>query len=554
MNVIILMNDTLRRDHVNAYGAPAPWSHPGHAGEPFIHTPNLDELARQSALFERFYCGSYPTIPCRYDLCSGRYGFPHRGWQPLEPADVILAEIVADHGYLPVLIFDTPPLANDDYNFTRGFEGWEWVRGQHADRYRTAPAQVTLPAAPRKIKTYPAMYRYLRNSSDRRSEADWMCGRTLTAAMRWLEENYTRDDFVLYVDMWDPHEPFDAPAFDEARYVDPAYQGDRLIVPRYGRPDYMSAAEHDHVRALYAAQVTLVDRWVGRFLEKVEALGLHQNSLIVYLSDHGHLFTEHGLQGKPTGPLGMLYEVTTRVPLLIRHPAGMGAGERIPGLAQHPDILPTVLDFLDIPAPPSVQGQSLLPLMAGTRRQVRAEAYSGRYARGAGLPLVRARQEAAQAFDGWAGLERFGEPLTVTTEEWAFLCPPGGRQRELYDLGRDPHQAVNVIEEHSAVARDLHARLVGWLEGVGAPAERVRAYSDAAAAQGGLPPDTLLYTVEDADGRPYAFLDRPHAEEALQPDLPHQAVREVAFGDLLERAPRALVYVHEQYYWAEDLV
>ena len=157
-----------------------------------------------------------------------------------------------------------------------------------------------------------------------------MCGRTASAAMDWLEENRNQDGFVLWVDMWDPHEPFDAPPYDEARYADPAYAGDRLIVPRYGRPDYMSEAERDHVRALYAAQVALVDRWVGRLVEKIDTLGLDRNTMVVYLSDHGHLFHEHGLQGKPTGPLGSLYEVTTRVPLMIRHPAGLGAGRRVP--------------------------------------------------------------------------------------------------------------------------------------------------------------------------------------------------------------------------------
>jgi arylsulfatase A-like enzyme len=552
MNVIVLLNDTLRRDHVNAYGVPPPWSRPGHAGEPFIRTPNLDALAAESALFERFYCASYPTIPCRYDLFTGRYGFPHRGWQPLEPDDLTLPEIVGRHGSLSMLIFDTPPLGNDDYNYTRGFEGWQWVRGQHSDRYRTAPAGVGLPAAPRKIKTYPAIYRYLRNTDERRYERDWMVGRTMAAAMDWLEENRTRDGFVLWIDMWDPHEPFDAPPFDEARYVDPAYAGDRLIVPRYGRPDYMSEAERDHVRALYAAQVTLVDRWVGRLLEKTAALGLDRDTLIVYLTDHGHLFAEHGLQGKPTGPLGMLYEVTTRVPLLILHPEGLGAGRRVAGIAQHPDILPTILDFLGVSRPASVQGQSLLPLMAGGRTRLRDFAVSGRFARTAGQPLALARQEAAQAFDGWAGLERFGEPFTLTTEEWAYICPPGGRRRELYDLRRDPTQATNVIERHPNVAEALHAALIGWLEEQGTPAERVRAYRDEGEAAG-LPPETPLFTVDDATGLTYAFLDEPHAREALHPDLPAQPIGATSFGALVDRAPRALVYVHEQYYYAEDL-
>jgi arylsulfatase A-like enzyme len=552
MNVVVILTDTLRRDHVAAYGVPAPWARPGHAGEPFIRTPNLDRLARESALFDRFYCASYPTIPCRYDLFTGRYGFPFRGWQPLEPEDVILPEIVSAHGYLPVLIFDTPPLGNDDYNYTRGFEGWQWVRGQHADRYLTAPSEVALPAAPRKIKTYPAMFRYLRNMTERRFERDWMCGRTVTAATDWLEENRNQDGFVLWVDMWDPHEPFDAPAYDEARYADPAYSGDRLIVPRYGRPDYMSEAERDHVRALYAAQVALVDRWVGRLVEKVDTLGLDRNTMIVYLSDHGHLFHEHGLQGKPTGPLGNLYEVTTRVPMMIRHPAGLGAGRRVPGIAQHPDVLPTILDFLGIPIPETVQGRSLLPMLQGQQIRLHDHAFSGRFSRSAGRALQAARQEAATAFDGWAGLERFGEPFTVTTEDWALIVPPG-RPRELYDLRRDPGQVRNVAARQAAVASRLHADLIAWLEELGAPAERVQAYREDASTQGGLPRETELFGVQDAAGLTYAFLDEPHAREALLPDLPRQEVARTTFGALLDASPRALVYVHEQYYYAEDL-
>ena len=164
------------------------------------------------------------------------------------------------------------------------------------------------------------------------------------------------------------------------------------------------------------------------------------------------------------------------------------------------------------------------------------------------------RQEAASDFDGWAGLERFGEPFTVTTEEWAFICPPGGRPRELYDLRRDPDQTTNLIAERPAIAAELHAALLDWLEEIGAPAERIDAYRDGGEAPTGLPADTPLYTISDADGRLYAFLDEPHAHEALLPDLPAQSVGETRYGDLLERSPRALVYVHEQYYWAEDLV
>src|SRR5579859_2179183 len=170
-NVIFIMNDTLRRDHVAAYGRPAPWERPGHAGEPFIRTPNLDRLATESAVFDRFYCASYPTIPCRYDCFSGRYGFPTRGWQPLEHRDIVLSEIVRASGHVPMLIYDTPMLGNDSYNYTRGFAGYDFVRGQHADRYNVDPIDPPLPAAPHKLKSVPATKLYLRNASTRRGEA-----------------------------------------------------------------------------------------------------------------------------------------------------------------------------------------------------------------------------------------------------------------------------------------------------------------------------------------------------------------------------------------------
>ncbi len=87
MNVIVLMNDTVRRDHVNAYGLTAPWRNPA-GGSEFIHTPALDQLASESLMFDNFYAGSYPTIPTRYDLWTGSFGFPHRPWAPLDPDDV----------------------------------------------------------------------------------------------------------------------------------------------------------------------------------------------------------------------------------------------------------------------------------------------------------------------------------------------------------------------------------------------------------------------------------------------------------------------------------
>lgn len=544
-NVVVLMNDTLRRDHVAAYGLPPPWEREGHAGEPFIQTPNLDRLAAESAVFDRFYCASYPTIPCRYDLFTGRFGFPTRGWQPLEPDDVVLSEIARAAGFLPMLIYDTPMLGNDAYDYTRGFAGIDFRRGQHGDRYNVDPIDPPLPAAPHKLKNVAATRLYLRNSAERVYERDWMHGRTLSATFDWLERNRTRDNFVLWVDMWDPHEPFDAPAFDLERYADPAFHGDAIIYPRYGRGDYMSAAERNHVRALYAALVTAVDRWIGRLLEKLDTLGLSRNTLLIQLTDHGHLFGDHDLQGKPTGPFGRLYEVTNRVPLMIRHPRGLGAGQRVPGLAQHPDILPTILEYLEIAPPDGVQGKSLWPLIEGRAQQVHDYVYSGRFSRLAG------GRDAAQ-FDGWAGGDQVAEPATVASEEWALVCPPGVEGRELYHLPSDPAQERNAIAEHPETAERMHRALVDFLGEAGTPPERLRFYAEPQPRLT-LQRDALLYAIRDVAGLWLAFPTEAEAASCLVAPLPPQQVTPTRFGALLDRQPRALVHLHEQYYRAEDL-
>lgn len=577
MNVVVIMNDTLRRDHVAAYGVPAPWGRLGRpGGEPFIRTPSLDRLAGEAAVFERFYVSSYPTIPCRTDLFTGRYSFPHRPWQPLEPADVVLSEIVRRAGFLPVLFFDTPALGHDDFNFTRGFAGWQWIRGQHADRLNVDPIDPPLPAAPHKLKGMPQTKLYLRNAADRVYERDWMCAKTLTAAMDWLERNRERGrpggppGFVMYVDMWDPHEPFDAPAFDVQRYADPTFSGDQVIYPQYGRPDFLSPPEHNHVRALYAALVTLADRWLGHLLDKLDVVGLSEHTALVHVTDHGHLFGDHDLQGKPGGPLGKLYEPTVHIPLMIRHPQGVGAGRRVPGIAQHVDLLPTVLEALGAPVPEGVEGHSLWPLIRGERSSVRQHAFSGRYPNELAALLGQSRNRASQAatFDGAAGMgsaARLVEPMTVTTTDWALICAPQGRPSELYSLADDPRQERNVLAAHPDVARELQSALLRFLEtagGTGAAEGRIAPFrSDVTRADGppeapALPGDTVLFAAEDGRGVMVAFQSEALARTLLRrpgADAPPPLTQTTA-GALRREHPHALLYTPTQYYWLSDLL
>ncbi|MBN1642719.1 MAG: sulfatase [Anaerolineae bacterium] len=542
MNVIQIVNDTFRRDHLGCYG------------NTWIHTPNLDRFAARSAVFDRYYVASYPTVPNRWDMCVGRYGFPQRGWQPLARGDVTLAQLLARRGVHTEMIWDTPMLAMHDYNYTRGFGGIDFCHGQKGDPWITDPTlPIRIPAQPHKIKNVGSLVTYLRNHYARRYEREFCAARTLSMAMDWLETNHRQPSFYLYVDMWDPHEPFDCPWYDYARYAQPGYDGDQLTYPQYGRPTYMTEQEHENVRALYAGQVTLVDRWIGYLLDLVERLGLFENTLILWTTDHGHLFGEHDLQGKPGAEFGRLYEVTTRIPLLVYHPDGLGAGQRIQGIVQPPDLVPSILEFMGAPVPADVEGRSFWPLVTGACDAIHACAFSNRFPSQSGDPTYTAVEGAA--FDGWVGSDRIVEPATITDSEWAYICAPQGLPSELYHLPTDPVQAHNVIAAHPAVADRMRQAWIAFLQEHGASEARLRPFREGC-AEAHAAPGGRLYAFRDDHGQWIAFPTEGEARRASYHEAaPGRAreVRAITFGELLADNPRNLVHLLDQYYWAEDL-
>jgi len=538
MNVIFIMNDSCRRDHLGCYG------------NDWIKTPNLDQFAERAAVFERFYAASYPTVPNRWDLATGRFGFPARGWQPLDSGDATWGQILSRHGVHTQIIWDTPMLGAHDYNYTRGFKGVYFVHGQKGDPWITDPSlDIQLLAQPHKIRNIPALEGYLRNHHGRRFEREFCVGRTISTAMDWLETNYRQESFFLWVDMWDPHEPFDCPWYDYGLYADPDYDGDKMLYPEYGRPTYMTEAERRHLRALYAGNVTLMDRWIGRFLDLAERLGLFANTLIIWTTDHGHLFGDHDLQGKPGAELGRLYEITARIPLLVYHPEGLGAGGRVSGIVQPPDVLPSILEFLQIPAPDHLHGASFWPLVAGSQEPIRDCAFTSRFPPAAGAPVGGA------IFDGWVGSDRTVEPSTVTTGEWAYLAAPAGMPSELYDLKDDPQQERNLIDAHPEVADEMRRAWIAFLENHGAPEARIHPFLDAN-VDVHTPAGGKLYAFRDDQGLWIAF---PTGEAARQrahrnnAPGPKRKIEEITFGALLDDDPQNLVHLYGQYSWARDL-
>ena len=563
MKIIVIVSDTLRTDHIAAYGMPSPWKRNGRENEQFIQTPNIDNLARQAAIFDGFRVGSYPTIPCRLDLFTGRFSFPTRGWVPLSQDDTTIVDILNSHNYLTELVFDTPPLADNEFNFTRGFTGWEWARGQHRDRWNTEPLTGELPCQMHKIKNLQMLLPYLRNASSRKFEKDWSCAKTFIAASEWLERNHQSENLFLWVDTWDPHEPFDAPKHYLEKYNDPSYAGEALIYPKYGRSTYMSREEINDTRARYAAKITLMDRWLGEFLRTVDVLDIGEETLLIFLSDHGHLFGEHDIQGKPTGPHGMLYECTTRIPLLIRHPKGIGAGERIKGFCQPVDLFPTILDIAGINIPDNIDGYSLLPMIKGQQVETRHATFSGRYSRSVaiqGANTVEIGHSSAALFDGWVGADFASEPITVTTADWSLIWPPNdGGYPELYNLRNDPQQTNNVANENLGVVTELYKQLMAFLEDHHVNRERLESYRlinekdpSAGRKRKGFPASTKLFAIV-IDKKHYAFLSENEARLNI-PAHSNIKILETTLGGIEKQGRDAFVCIGNQYYWPEDVI
>jgi len=456
-NVVVIVSDTFRRDHLGAYGNRT------------IHTPYLDSFARSSAMFDYHVISSFPTMPARADILTGTFSYTFMGWEPLPSHLATLPGVLSRAGYLTMGVVDTPFFIRNGYGYDRGFDDFIWVRGQGDD---TRPHE----------------------RSDARStwraESDRLVARTVTEAEHWLERHY-KDAFFLYVDTWDPHEPWDAPAYYTELYR-PGYDG-RQLYPAYGKWQEAGLSEDDVAlaHATYCGEVTMVDLWMGRLLAKLDVLGLRDNTFIFFVSDHGFYFGEHGYFGKAewfhdaeatitegtiapawlpeswllTVGWSPLYGELTRVPLLVRGP-GI-APERHTAMTTNPDLAPTIVELAGAERPATMQGESFLPILQGEKDEHRPFVISS-------WPLYFAEGEMTTAVDSRPRRISSYMPLTVTTRDTSLIVGGPTERPELYDLQRDPGEEENLWETRTAKGVAICENAIAFLERLGTPEEHLR--------------------------------------------------------------------------------
>jgi len=445
MNVIWIVADTFRRDHIGAYGNEA------------IHTPSLDQFAARSVRFDNNYAASFPTMPNRADYCTGCFTASFMSWEPLPAGQVTLAQILLERGFRTTGIADTPFYIRSAMNYDRGFETFYQI-GAQARFFREEGYEDRLSW---------------------RFETDHDAPRTFAKAMQWLEHHY-KEDFFLYIDTWDPHEPWDAPSYYTELYW-PDYDGE-VIDPFYNYWQKIPGFTEEKLKkahATYCGEVTMVDTWFGYFLRQLENMDLTEKTAIIFSTDHGFSFGEHGgMFGKtlvPSRPDGSPYvnlrdwqltrtgwqhsylgEEIVATPLIIYVP-GVTPGV-YKGLTSAVDLMPTVLDILRQEIPANIDGHSLLPVLEDHSLKGREFVISTSpfWNPGDTRPYTLWYEGAIRNMVTYSNCK-------VTTSEWTLLYDVEPGESCLYHLASDPKELKNVIGEHPEIARELHQLLVGFM-------------------------------------------------------------------------------------------
>ncbi|MGH9367068.1 MAG: sulfatase-like hydrolase/transferase, partial [Thermoanaerobaculia bacterium] len=369
-NVLLITIDTLRADRLGCYGFAE------------IRTPRIDSLAEDGALFERCVSSTPLTLPSHTTIFSGTYPLRHGvrdngGF--VVPAELpMLAPLFLDRRYRTAAVVGAFVL-DSRWGLGRGFEEYHDDFDVHKED----------------IVSFGDIQRPANEVAD--------------AALRWLEGQSRKSPFFLWVQFFDPLEPYEPPSPFREQYP--------------GRP--------------YVGEIAFVDSQVGRLLDALSRRGLRDRTVVVLAGDHGESLGEHEEQGH-----GFLaYQTTLRVPLILSLPGSVPRGARRPEPVSLADIMPTIAEATALPVPSSVQGRSLLPLLAGGAGWGEVPVYAETY-----YPRLHF---------GW------GELRSIQGRRYKII---ESSAPELYDLEHDPTEEVNLARIHRPLYEEQRRRFAAFVD------------------------------------------------------------------------------------------
>ena len=459
-NILWICTDQQRFDTLGCYG------------NQFVNTPNIDRLAANGMLFEHAYSQSPVCTPSRASFLTGRYPRTTRcrqNGQSIPTDEVLVTRLLADAGYICGLsgklhISTCNPAAQPgtENRINDGYDEFHWSHHPRPNDWPTnefihwlREQGVTDTVAPYKDSKYveaglPAEFH----------QTTWCAQK----AINFIAANAQRPDPWLFsVNIFDPHHPFDPPVNYLERYLDildsiplPNYTSGELDNKptfqqmdhrgSYNNPgsfgyDAMSPEDHRLTTAAYWAMVDLIDTQVGRMMDALEQTGQLENTIVIFMSDHGEMLGDHGIYWK--GPY--FYEPAIRVPLIITQPGVIEAGQRRNALVELVDLAPTLLETADLDIHPGMQGQSLWPILTGKqnkdshRDDVYCEYYNA-------MPWHR---------------DPLPQFTMVRDNRYKLVVAHGLNTGELYDLEADPNETNNLWGDftHAQIQLAMYQRL-----------------------------------------------------------------------------------------------
>lgn len=347
-----MMFDSLNRHFLPNYGCD--WT----------AMPNFKRLAEKTLTFDRFYAGSLPCMPARRELHTGRYGFLHTSWSPMQPYDdSVISRLKAAGIYTHISTDHFHYWEDGGSGYLSKYDSCEMIRGQQGDPWMGQVAWPDFPDTLSARKTGENWRHDWVNREFMTKEEDMPQARTVECGLDFIQRNKEQDNWFLQVEVFDPHEPFYSQQNYKALYPDD-YHGRNLDWPDYGKNTYGEEATR-HVRYEYAALLSMCDHYLGKVLDLMDELDLWNDTMLIVNTDHGFMLGEKEWMGKNVQPF---YEEISHIPFFLYDPRFPDCkGQRRSALAQTVDIVPTLADFFGVEPPEHMDGRCLKPAIERDR-------------------------------------------------------------------------------------------------------------------------------------------------------------------------------------------
>ncbi len=436
-NVILLTVDALRADHLSCYGYPRATS------------PNIDRLAAEGVQFTNAVSTAPWTFPAFSAIHTSMYPselgisalnapLPEIYQQRLDPLRATLAETLQAQGYRTQAIVTNPWLF-PEFGFAQGFDGYLVVDRQKAYDYDSALGETLAGRIAGRASAADSALRGLYQAlMGPAGQPVWdvRADRVTAEVLNWLDAHHA-ERFFLWVHYIDPHYPFSPPAAYRPSIA--GVSSERLdYLGSYNEDDVYTGrarlrpADRDALVALYDGEIRYVDHYVGQVFDRLDDLGLRDNTLLVFSADHGDEFWEHG--GYQHGH--SLYNELVHIPLIVRGPRGFDSPRRIDDVVRHVDIAPTLTEIAGASFHADARGASLSPLLNASSTPPRA------------------------AFS--EGLFLTSEKKAIRDGDRKLIYDPFSGASELYDLRTDPRELEDLAPRDQATTNALKQQLAAW--------------------------------------------------------------------------------------------